>query len=323
MNISVAMCTFNGGAFIAEQLESIAKQTRPPDELIVSDDGSTDATVSQVEAFAATVPFAVRVLLNSKTLGINKNFESAIAACGGDVIALCDQDDVWRDDKLAVIEQKFAAEPDTALVFGDAELVDEALRPLNQKLSQRVGLDSRIKELISDGRAIDVLAEDNIVTGATAAFRSDFKSLILPIPEGALIHDGWSALLIASVSRVGFIDDCLIKYRQHEKQQLGAPQKSLRGMLATPTSDAGRYLSMASQLEAACDRLASQNSPGAARALSIIKTKITHLRTRATLPSSRMSRLPVVVTEIANGNYRRYSSGILSAVKDLALANPQ
>ncbi len=323
MQISIAMCTFNGEAFIAEQLESIAKQTLRPDELIVSDDGSTDRTVSIVEAFASTAPFTVRLLANAKNVGINKNFERAIAACRGDVIALCDQDDVWRVDKLAIIGQRFAADPDTGLVFSDAELVDEALRPLDQTLSQRVGLGSRLQQMISDGMAIDVLAEDNIVTGATAAFRSLFKSLILPIPEGALVHDGWSALLVASVSGISFIDLPLIKYRQHPRQQLGAPHRNLRGMLATPRSDAGRYLSMAAQLEAACERLDLQNNPCAARASSIIKMKITHLRARATLPPARMRRLPVVVAEIANGNYRRYSSGILSAVKDLTLANPQ
>src|SRR6266567_6944512 len=102
--ISVAMCTYNGARFLREQLESIAAQSRLPDELVVCDDGSTDETVETIKAFVGRAPFAVRLEINSKNLGSTKNFEKAIGLCEGEIIALADQDDVWKPQKLAVLE---------------------------------------------------------------------------------------------------------------------------------------------------------------------------------------------------------------------------
>src|ERR687894_3003245 len=97
---SVAMCTYNGARFVAEQLASVAAQTRPPDELVVCDDGSTDETCRLVEEFAARAPFPVRLFVNERNLGSTRNFGRAVALCEGDLVALSDQDDVWHPEKL-------------------------------------------------------------------------------------------------------------------------------------------------------------------------------------------------------------------------------
>src|SRR6185295_6827977 len=101
------MCTWNGAAYLRDQLESIAAQTRLPDELIMCDDASIDGTPAIARAFAARAPFPVRLEINEATVGVRQNFTKAIAACTGDLIALSDQDDVWRPDKLRVIEDRF------------------------------------------------------------------------------------------------------------------------------------------------------------------------------------------------------------------------
>ena len=133
MRLSIALCTYNGSAYLSEQLESLAAQTRTPDELVVCDDNSTDGrTVEMVRAFARNSPFAVRFSVNRKTLGPKKNFQRAIARCQGDVIFLCDQDDVWEPNKLARIEETLLAAPEAGFVFTDAEVVDEDLRILSQ-----------------------------------------------------------------------------------------------------------------------------------------------------------------------------------------------
>src|ERR1019366_197610 len=93
--ISVALCTYNGERFLSQQLASIGKQTRLPDELVVCDDSSTDRTVAIVREFAASVSFPVRVFENQRNLGSAANFERAIRLCDGDLIALSDQDDIW------------------------------------------------------------------------------------------------------------------------------------------------------------------------------------------------------------------------------------
>ncbi len=99
--ISVAICTYNGEKYLSEQLASIAAQTRLPDEMVVCDDCSSDATPDLVEEFARSAPFPVRFFRNPINLRSTKNFEHAIALCDGDFIALCDQDDIWLPEKLA------------------------------------------------------------------------------------------------------------------------------------------------------------------------------------------------------------------------------
>ena len=107
MKISVAMCTFNGAEFLPAQLESIFAQTRRPDEIVICDDGSSDETQQLLTKFAAKSPVPIALKLNQQNLGSVKNFEQAIKLCNGDVIALGDQDDVWRHDKLESIEHAF------------------------------------------------------------------------------------------------------------------------------------------------------------------------------------------------------------------------
>jgi glycosyltransferase involved in cell wall biosynthesis len=121
--ISVAMTTYNGGRFLGEQLRSIAAQERLPDELVVSDDESDDRTWEILAEFARTAPFPVRLHRNEPRLGWRANFMSVLARCGSDLIALCDQDDVWDPTKLAIAERAMH-EPDTLLFFHDAWLID-------------------------------------------------------------------------------------------------------------------------------------------------------------------------------------------------------
>ena len=214
--ISVALCTYNGGCYLPDQLASIAAQTRPLDELVVCDDHSTDATCEIVTGFAATAPFPVRLHVNEHNLGSSKNFELAITLCEGDVIALADQDDVWFPEKLSRIEACLIENPGAGLVFTDAEVVDGHLRSLGYRLWESVGFDETQRRLVRNGRALDVMLPGWTATGATMAFRSKFKNLVLAIPTDlALIHDGWIALMIASVAEVAFIEEPLIKYRQH------------------------------------------------------------------------------------------------------------
>lgn len=100
MKISIAMATYNGAKYLQEQLDSFVTQTRQPDELVVCDDGSSDATVEILRHFAAGAPFAVEIHENEVNLSHAKNFEKALSLCGGDVIFFSDQDEVWFPEKV-------------------------------------------------------------------------------------------------------------------------------------------------------------------------------------------------------------------------------
>jgi len=100
--LSVAMCTCNGAPYLRAQLRSLAAQSRVPDEVVVCDDVSSDATCDIIADFATRAPFPVRLHVNARRLGWTKNFEQAVALCDGELIALSDQDDVWYPYKIAL-----------------------------------------------------------------------------------------------------------------------------------------------------------------------------------------------------------------------------
>jgi len=320
------MCTFNGADFLPAQLESIVAQSRQPDEIIVCDDGSTDGTQAILKNFAAEFHVPISVHLNEKNLGSVKNFEQAIHFCTGDVIALSDQDDVWRADKLELVETSFSKASSVGLVFSDAEIVDKDLKPLNRRMWDEVGFDAQKRKLVGQGRALEVLVTGWTVTGATMAFRSEFVKLSLPIPDNiAMIHDGWIALTIAAVADVFAIEEPLIKYRQHERQQIGAPTR-----VQTTTGPGGRpglenafrrrnsSADLYKILETLEERLLAQGSSYDTRkALSFVGDYSFHLNVRANLPQKRLSRVPGILRELLTLRYHEYANGFKSAAKDL------
>jgi Glycosyl transferase family 2 len=320
MMFSVALCTCNGAAYLPDQLASIAAQRRLPDELVVRDDASEDGTAGVVQAFAARAPFSVRFERNADRLGSTRNFDGAIAACSGDLIALCDQDDVWRPDKLGAIERRFQESPGVGLVFSDADLVDAALNPIGARLWERVGFDSRRRRFWEARGALTALVPGRIVTGATMAFRAAFRPLVLPTPEGIapMIHDGWIALAIAAVAGVAFIEEPLVAYRLHATQQIGAPgAPSQLGVIAS-AAHANAYSMHIVSLRTLQERLsAGRAGPEGAAAARRIAPILRHFETRANLPSRRLARVPLVFRELASRRYHDYGNGVRSLIKDL------
>lgn len=324
MALSVALCTYRGEAFVGAQLDSLAAQSRLPDELVVCDDASTDATVGIVRAFAQGAPFPVRVQVNPATLGFAQNFALAISRCQGDLIALCDQDDVWLPGKLAQAEALLAEDPDVGLVCSDAEVVDAALRPVGQRLWESIRLTEAERGLVASDRAVAVLLERNIAMGASTVFRSSFLPWILPIPTG-WHHDWWIALVVSLRARLALIDTPQLLYRQHGANQLGIPEPVAFGVEDLLRSSVhprtAEFIAQEAQWRGALERIEALQREAPTRAseadLMDLRRKVGHLRMRAALPAQRRRRVRGVMGELARGNYRRYSAGVGSAVKDL------
>lgn len=316
-SISVAMCTFNGSAYLREQLQSIAFQHRLPDELVVVDDGSEDDTVGVVERFSRKAPFPVRLSTNPERLGFARNFGRAIGLTRGGVVALCDQDDVWHPGKLARIEEVFARLPSAGVVWSDAELVDAQLRPLGRRLWEAVGLTPRRRREMRDGGAFSQLLCGYYVTGATLAFRSRFRELLLPIPDG-VHHDGWIALLVSACAGVSTIPEPLVKYRQHGGNQLGMryrrPWQNWEVQRRMKKQTICEILHRAAHVR---ERLARQDLTPGTRAL--LDQTIRHFSVRAALDERRLRRVPQVLGELAGGHYRGALGGLSPAVRDLVM----
>ena len=159
--ISIAMCTCDGADYLSEQLVSLLDQTYPLCELVVCDDASQDESFAILESFANRAPFPVRLYRNPQRLGIGANFEQAIRLCTGNVIALCDQDDVWLPNKLAKFAESFAMGMDW--VCCDAEISRSDLKTLGYTLWQRVNFDRNERKTAREGRFFDVLIKHNLI----------------------------------------------------------------------------------------------------------------------------------------------------------------
>lgn len=319
LDLSIAMCTHNGSRFLIEQLESITSQRRLPDELIICDDCSSDATPEILQRFRQRASFPVRVELSQKNLGSTKNFEKAIELCRGEVIALADQDDIWHPEKLSRVMEAFHRDQSVGAVFSDAELIDAEAEPLGKTLWESVFFTSRQQAKFAGGKGLKIMLKHPRVTGATMAFRSKFRGLVMPIPS-IHIHDHWIALLIASVSQLAPIRNALIQYRKHEAQQIGPGYvDSLWQQVEVSKRKDRDYLSEAERFSEVCERLCDRCATFRPHpyALGLIQQKIRHQKARGSFPSSKFSRLSPIAREIASLRYWRYSNGLGSVAKDL------
>jgi len=251
------MCTYNGSRYLDQQLRSIAGQTRLPSELVVCDDGSTDQTEQIVLAFSNSVTFDVHFRKNPVNLGSTKNFEQAIQLCTGDVIALCDQDDVWFPEKLQRMSEALEARPEVAAVFSNARVIGENGQFLPHDLWYLARFTGRRQKRFSDRtQAPYVLVEGDTVTGAAFMIRTSFVSQVLPISV-EWIHDGWIAMILTTIAEVLPLPDYLMSYRLHTGQQVGLSKTPLykrfsvrkAKALATHQHHAKRYAAVAAKLE--------------------------------------------------------------------------
>ena len=320
--ISVAMCTYNGAQYVGEQLESIERQTLPPDELVICDDGSTDSTVEIIREFGLRSTLTVRLFVNATNLGVVKNFEQAIASCGGEIIALADQDDVWLPEKLRSIEEKFRSAPEVGAVFSDAEIVDSRLSPTGHTMWE-YAFTEPLRRRFSEGGDFDVLLAGGVVTGATMAFRSRLKEIVLPLPCGIkMIHDAWIALITAAVAELAYIERPLIKYRQHEGQQFGVvrPEKfdPLKFVMTASRTHGESYLALLKTFKSIHERMAAHRDKlRRPELLPLMAGFVAHLDSRGHLPEKRLRRIPPVCRELRSLRYHRYSNGFGSALKDI------
>lgn len=202
MKRSVAMASYNGARYIEEQLRSVLSQLGPQDEVVVSDDGSTDGTRALLETLAGQ-DSRLRVL-SGPGKGVVRNFEHALAAVTGDIVFLCDQDDVWQPDKVAAVSAAFD-DPAVWLVMHDARVTDDALRPVADSFFALHG--SRAGYYRNLWR--------NSYIGCCMAFRRELLSLALPFPEGIPMHDQWLGMLANRRGGVRLLARPLIDYRRH------------------------------------------------------------------------------------------------------------
>ena len=220
--VSVALCTFNGARYLPAQLASYLRQDRLPDEIVIGDDGSTDETKSLVEQFARSAPFPVHFHQNTERLGVGRNFDETIHRCRGEFIALSDQDDEWRPDKLQRLVDLMQQHPHAGYACSDAELIDEDGQSLNHRLWEQYRCPPG-SFLQGDhiAAARHLLLQSDRVLGATMLLRSGCLKALSPIPA-TWLHDHWFSVMCELVGAHGVATSELVtRYRLHGAQTCG------------------------------------------------------------------------------------------------------
>lgn len=218
--ISVCIATYNGEKYVCEQLESILKQIGNDDEVIISDDGSTDETLNIIKGFIEKEQKTIK-LIEGPRKGVIKNFENAIKNAQGDIIFLSDQDDIWEDNKVETMVDAFRKSNDYYVVVHDATVVDSnGEKIMDSFFATRNSKKGLIKNLIK-----------NSYIGCCMAFKCEIKEKILPFPDGIEMHDWWIGLVSEMKYKSYFIDEKLIRYRRHGDNVSSLHHHPLKKML--------------------------------------------------------------------------------------------
>jgi glycosyltransferase involved in cell wall biosynthesis len=314
--VSVAMCTFNGGRYVEEQLESIALQTRLPCELIVCDDRSTDDTLAILKRFQSEAPFTVKVIQNSQRLGSTRNFDQAMGLARGGLIALCDQDDRWAPTKVERLSLALEENHFLGGVFSDANLIDGDGRQMGLRLFARHKF-TAAKQGDFLGCPTATLLKHDVVTGATLMFRATIRRYCSPIPA-SWVHDGWLAWMIALHSRLSLVTEPLIDYRIHAGQQLGVSSaSSTQGAHAETETRRQFYKRVARQFEDLLQRVLAEGWNENDVLIGKIRGKIAFLKRQSTLSPSLGVRTLQMMTQLPH--YMHYARGLGSLRSDLLL----
>ncbi|MGZ3657434.1 MAG: glycosyltransferase [Bdellovibrionota bacterium] len=308
LSASVVLCTCEGERFLPEQLASLRNQTRPALEIIAQDDASKDGTFALL-----TADPAIKAFRNPNRLGFAANFAVALAKARGDIIFLCDQDDIWEKEKIDLLLKRFEENPRLNVVCSEASRIDEQGAPLPGLVLAGNGVGEEERALWGAGKAFPRLIRINSVPGMTMAFRASLRERLLPIPPG-WEHDYWILLVAAGLGEsIAMEPRALVRYRQHGGQVIGG-KKSLSqrwagaaaGGIAMRTKEADRWIPVLERLRGAAPEV-----------LALAKEKRAHLLRRGSFSRSRPLRALQIAAEFLRGGYHRYDAGLSSAIKDL------
>lgn len=216
------MAVYNGARHIREQLDSLLRQTHLPVELVIGDDGSTDETEAIIADFATAAPFEVRYIRNESRLGYADNFMHAASLCRGELISFCDQDDIWKPNKIAKCVQEFL-NPEVHFCVHSATLFGDSIR------GQIRIPDFKDRQIAKPLRYYPL--EGSI--GFTMVFRRDLLEVVgseerpsIYSPEVQLSHDQWLWFLGTIFGSSVTLPDSLADYRQHDSNTTGPRVKA-------------------------------------------------------------------------------------------------
>lgn len=220
--VDILLATYNGEKYLEAQLDSILKQSYKDIRLLISDDCSTDGTREILNRYKEKDNRIV-LFFQDKNLGVVKNFEFLLGKVENKYYMLSDQDDIWKDDKIEKSVKKLE-ETGADLAYSDLEVVDENLNVIYKSYWDLKGFTKRVKKY----NTFESLYLNNYITGCTIISKKEFIKDIIPIPSNSeyILHDYWTVLVVSQKGKITYIDEPLIKYRQHKNNNIGSKKRS-------------------------------------------------------------------------------------------------
>jgi len=217
--ISVAMATYNGQEYLSEQLESILRQTKKVDEIVIVDDCSTDGTVEIIHEYMRKYPQSnIRFFANETNLGYKKNFYKAMSLCEGDIIFLSDQDDIWKENKVDVLARLLEGNSNISLVSSSFVQIDSDGKEVSSNKSAYM-------RKMDEDKLYSVPLEDlifhNVSQGCAMAFRKEIRDLFLQHFVEELPHDWILNVIAAMDKKCYYLNSPMFFYRIHDKNTIG------------------------------------------------------------------------------------------------------
>ena len=231
MKVSVAMATYNGMKYIEKQLDSIRNQYIMPDEVIICDDASTDGTADFINEYIEKYSlFGWKLFKNEENLGFKKNFLKAISLTQGDYVFLCDQDDIWKTEKIEKVLSVMEENKDILSLCSSFDFIDENDNPLefsNDGNSFNHGLieEKNVKGKLSK-ISFKIVLHSNIAPGCATVIRKELKEKFSENSRSLIAHDWELNLIAASENGLYFLNESLILYRIHSSNTLGLDSAS-------------------------------------------------------------------------------------------------
>lgn len=221
--IDIIMATYNGETYLKEQIDSILENTFTDWTLTICDDGSKDRTIPIVKEYEEKYKGKIILHQNEKNLGVKLNFFEGMKRSKADYIMFCDQDDVWKKDKIQItydkmleLEKKQKKEIPLA-VFTDANIVDEKLELLKESFFEAGALDTKKIDLAH------ILMENKLI-GCTLMINKSVANRFNTLPTHVRMHDWWIAILVSSFGVIEFLNQKTLLYRQHGENVIGGNQ---------------------------------------------------------------------------------------------------
>ena len=314
--VSVALCTYNGERFLQEQLDSIAMQTRTPDEVVVGDDGSSDLTLEILERWKQSVPFSVRIERNERNLGFAKNFESTLSRCTGDVVFLCDQDDIWFPNRVERMTEALEQDAAVGIVICGVDLINQDGKAMSDEASRLYRIsypnDTSVYYL-------EYALKHPSRAGCMMAVRRSVLEKVYPLPDG-WSHDVWLFSMAPLYCEIQTLPDVLMHFRRHgaNASALGKDADWANGRDVYYLTSVGQYRAHAPLREDMIKRL-SQLPPSLYRDgyLKYLKGQDKHFGNRCKIEDHFWTNLHTLVWEVLSGRYFQHKQPLKCILFDV------